>query len=263
MAQPSTTLMKIPRILVVGGSGEGKSSLINLLAKGIVADVNSGARGCTLKCADFGVNYLDSKYLLTDTVGFNEPEDGAVSHNDAIKCLVNFAKEHSKGFNLIVFVMRKGRITQSFQSTYEFFHKVLFNEEIPCILYLSGSEHDDDMNEWYKHNKGSFDHKYKFSEVISGTALIHKNPQLEAFLAPKRDETYRKMWEAIMFNAMPDPIGISTELIYWLKALNFIYYYFSLGGTFFKSKVRTDLETLLRKVNIDEASIKDMMVLIN
>jgi GTPase Era involved in 16S rRNA processing len=263
MAQTSAAIVKIPRILIVGGSGEGKSSLVNLLSNENKTVVSSGARGCTLKCEDFAVRYFDSNYLLTDTVGFNEPKDGgAVPHKDAIKCLIKFASEHAEGFNLIVFVMKKGRITQSFQSTYDFFYEVLFSEEIPCILYISGSEHDDDMDEWYKHNKRDFGHRYKFCEVVSGTALVHKNTQLAEFLRPKQEETYKKVWEAILFNTLPELIGIKTEISFWLKAINFIYYYFSFGGTFFKSKVKADLEKQLRGMGIEEKAIRDIMTLI-
>jgi hypothetical protein len=118
------------------------------------------------------------------------------------------------------------------------------------------------MDEWYKHNKRDFGHRYKFCEVISGTALVHKNAQLTEFLRPKKEETYKKVWEAILFNTLPEPIGIKTEISFWLKAINFIYYYFSFGGTFFKSKVKADLEKQLRGMGIEEKAIRDIMTLI-
>lgn len=264
MAQTSEAIVKIPRILIAGGSGEGKSSLVNLLSNENKATVSSGARGCTCECQDFRIRYLDSDYLLTDTVGFNEPDvGGAIPHKEAIKCLIKFAKDHSEGFNLIVFVMKKGRITQSFRSTYDFFYEVLFSEGIPCILYISGGEADDDMDKWYINNKQAFEYKFKFCEVISGTALDHKNAQLAELFRPKREETYRKLWEAIMFATLREPMSLKTEISFWLNAFNFIYYYFSFGGTMFKPKVKVDLEKQLHTMGFEEKTIIEIMALIH
>jgi predicted GTPase len=255
---------KSQRILIVGGSGEGKSSLINLLAAENLAVVSSGARGCTLKCEEFSIRHGDLDYFVFDTIGFNEPTDGGkVSHKDAIKSLVHFAKDHKDGFNLIVFVMRKNRITKTFKDTYEFFYEVLLNKEVPCILYVSGSEHDDDMSGWYKYNKQHFDQTFNFVEGVSGTSLTHTNPLLEAFLLPKRMETRKNMWEAIQHHARPVPFGITTDINAWLHAFNYLYYYFSFGGAFFKSTVKRDLEKQLRSMSYDEPTIRDIMQFIS
>lgn len=257
------TTFKPQRILIVGGSGEGKSSLINLLCDERKAETHSGAIGCTFQCADHIVQYKNSAYLLTDTVGFNEPDAGGkVSHRDAIKCLVNFAKTHEDGFNLIVFVMRRGRITKSFKETYEFFYQVLFSQEVPCVLYLSGSEYDDNMDEWFKHNKSHFEESFRFLQVVSGTTMVHLNPNLETFLAPKRAETRKKVWETIQYFARPESFRMMTGVNFWRRALNAVYYYFTFGGTLFKSQAKADIEKQLYSMQIDQKTINEIMTMI-
>ena len=180
------TTDKPQRILIVGGSGEGKSSLINVLCDKKTAETHSGAIGCTFQCADHIVQYRNSTYCLTDTVGFNEPEvGGKVSHKDAIKNLVNFAKKHEEGFHLIVFVMKRGRITKSFKETYDFFYQILFSQEVPCILYLSGSEHDDNMDEWYKHNKSTLRTILQISSSSLWNDVISSESKTGGILGPK------------------------------------------------------------------------------
>ena len=81
-------------------------------------------------------------------------------------------------------------------------------------------------------------------------------------MAPKRLETLNKMWETIEQFVRKEPFHMMTGISFWRKAMNFIYYYFTFGGTLFKSQAKVDIEKQLRTMHVDEPTIQDIMGMI-
>lgn len=247
---------------MVGASGSGKSSLINLLCGEVKATVGTGVRGCTFKCDDFLIQKENILYFLTDTAGFDEPNDGTVSHENAIKSLIKFAKEHRDGFNLIVFVMKQDRIKKSFVDTYNFFYQVLFSEEVPCIFYISHTEVQEDIDTWLNTEKKHFDGSFTYKQIICGTTKTSKNENLEKVFSPLRASTYKQMWLAIKEKSREEPFQMNASLSFWAKAFNAVYYIFSWGGKYFQAKVEIDLQKQLREMNVKEETIEEILKMI-
>ncbi|CAF1479675.1 unnamed protein product, partial [Adineta steineri] len=151
-------------VMIIGSTGEGKSSLINLLVGKEKAPTGDGPCGVTFDCSDYETTYLDIKYIFSDTIGLNECDTGTVPHKDAIRKLVSFARSHSQGFNLLIFVMKKGRFTDGFQNNHLIFYETLFNTKVPCILYVSQCEHDTPIDAWYTANSNHLG-QFHFKDV--------------------------------------------------------------------------------------------------
>lgn len=204
----------VNRILVIGQTGAGKSSLINLLAGKKVAKVSDSAKGCTFEFDSYQVDYNGEIFELIDTVGLNEESKGTAKPKDAMKMLIRFIKGNKRGFSCILFVMPKGRLTESFEKNHMLFCQTLLSGKTPAILFLGHCESDDPMNKWIKNeeNKQAL-MPYNFSDIVCGTA--QDGGRFAELLLPLRDETRDSVWESIAGHMLetPRPIEPSMHLL--------------------------------------------------
>ena len=163
--------------------------------------------------------------FFSDTVGLNEGERGTVPHQKAVRKIIDFARNHEKGFNLIVLVTRKGRISSNFEKNHLIFYKTLYSEEIPCILYVSGCEHDEPMDQWYTTNEKHFT-VFGFAAVVCGTTL-KKNGEADNILEPLRVQTRNNMWKAIRKHSLSERVAITPLFSLRQKILNIIWNFFT------------------------------------
>ncbi|KAG6378109.1 hypothetical protein JVT61DRAFT_13794 [Boletus reticuloceps] len=125
-----------------------------------VAKTSSGASSCTLDARHYDVTIQGRDFRIFDTVGLNEPQSlrdpdcliGAI--NKAYR-LVRFLSD-TGGINLLVFCVRRGRITTNMQQNYMLFHDFLCHKKVPVALVVTHLEHEEKMEDWWLYNNPHF-----------------------------------------------------------------------------------------------------------
>jgi GTPase Era involved in 16S rRNA processing len=252
---------KAKRVMFIGATGEGKSSIINLLIGTDKAKVGDGAHGVTFECQEYTVEHSHINYVLCDTVGLDEGTRGTIPHKEAIRTLVQFVKTYKNGFNLLIFVMKKGRIRADFNENYCVFAETIFSNRVPCVLYVSECEHDDPMDTWRLQNENDLK-EYKFSDIVCGTTLTSKVH--DDWWQIKREETKRALWNAIEKDALPNQIPITRHLTIWQRALNAVYIFLTHKPLFSGSSITKDkLIEILHNRGVDPDVIDEISSSIN
>ncbi|OXA61567.1 uncharacterized protein LOC110862874 [Folsomia candida] len=167
-------------VIVFGETGVGKSSLINMIVDKQIAETSDKAVGCTFEHQKY--SFLN--YNIFDTVGLGEPEGGTVSTKDAVGKLLELITvlKSSPGINLLILVMKKGRITESLKTNYELFVNIMTEKKVPVFLVITHADGEKEKNKWYVDNVDHFRrHKAHFHDVTTVCAKkgenVHKNMQ--------------------------------------------------------------------------------------
>lgn len=161
------------RVLVIGASCVGKSSLINLLIGKAEAPVSDSARGTTKEIKPYTSNYNDVNYEFNDTIGLDIGQN-IVKNFDGIKGIIEIAFD-LKGFSCVLFVIRKGAIDAMTENNYHLFINYIFGNKIPTGLIVTHCDDEDDMN-WYDNNKDILkDLNFNIAFAVCITSKIKPN----------------------------------------------------------------------------------------
>lgn len=129
----ASSIKRKKRILVIGNTGVGKSSIIRYMNATDKDNkpplVKRGQRGGTFH-TEF---YENDKFIFSDTIGFGETQQGTVPSEQVLDNLVDFLVGNMDGFNLILFVTNNDRIEKSVVKTYQIIDTII-TKEIPKIL---------------------------------------------------------------------------------------------------------------------------------
>ncbi|KAF9442784.1 hypothetical protein P691DRAFT_788977 [Macrolepiota fuliginosa MF-IS2] len=142
-------------VILFGGSGSGKSSLVNMLSNTVVTGVSNAARGCTLESDAFEVNIHGQSMTLWDTAGLDEGEGGSVLHSDAIIKLYQLIRNLRDGVSLLVFVMRMPRVTSSVPENWKLFRDIICQNRVPIIIVITGFDRGNG-DQWWRNNEETF-----------------------------------------------------------------------------------------------------------
>ena len=123
------------------------------------AKVGDGAPGQTFRSTAYPVEIDGKIYSLHDTVGLGEYSGGTVDSARAVRNLYRLVTDlsNSGGVHLLVFVMRRGRLTENIHKNYGLFHHVFCDSKVPIVIVITGCEDvEPTMDTWWINNESSF-----------------------------------------------------------------------------------------------------------
>ncbi|KDQ59830.1 hypothetical protein JAAARDRAFT_33403 [Jaapia argillacea MUCL 33604] len=199
--------LPVRNIIIFGESGCGKSSVINLLAGDHVADTSSTAAGCTFQSHKYTIA---SEYMVLnvfDTIGLNEGKGGAVASNVAIANLYKLVRKMDGGVNLLIYVIRGPRITESTSDNYRMFYEAFCQRNVPIVLVVTGLENEDPMDAWWDRNHYAFtNYRMEFSGHACITATPGKCDEQGHFMFEREyDESKPKVFHLILEYSLQSP----------------------------------------------------------
>jgi len=198
------------RVLVFGGTGEGKTSLLNCLT-GENKPTSSEARGCTFQTDQYTPRFWDNcNWTFYDTVGLNEPGGEDTSHAQAVKNLIDLLRTSTEGFNLIIMVMKQGKITATLEKNYELFVEGVSHNQVPVIGVVTGCENVEPMQRWVEENDHHFRmSKLRFGSLTAGCCAV--GGRFEGVYSELRQITRASVWQAVTRAAAPEPVIFLKE----------------------------------------------------
>ncbi|KAG1848062.1 hypothetical protein DFJ58DRAFT_842998 [Suillus subalutaceus] len=140
-------------IVIFGETGSGKISFINTITQRQLARTSNDARGCTSTPECYPVAISNSKYILIDTPGLNEPPEGTVPDAKAKKLLKGLLCElmssRSDDIGLLVYCVRREADPSTFVKAYDKFYSGICHKRIPIILVVKGWGNEQVMENWW------------------------------------------------------------------------------------------------------------------
>jgi len=123
------------------------------------AEVANRARGVTFESTVHPAKIDGKPYNLHDTVGLGEHSSGTADSAKAVRNLYRLVTDlsNSGGVNLLVFVIRQGRLTDTIHKNYVLFHHGFCDSKVPIVIILTHCEYvEPTMETWWIDNEASF-----------------------------------------------------------------------------------------------------------
>ncbi|KAG1737372.1 P-loop containing nucleoside triphosphate hydrolase protein [Suillus lakei] len=181
-------------VVLLGDSGAGKSSLVNLIAGTNIAMISSDVMGCTTRTDAHEILIQNNqnetlKVKLFDTPGLNEGSRGTVPDKEARRILKNLIGTLLKqgGIHLIMYCVRGERAIQTLRRNYALIHSQA-KRKVPIVLVVTCLEsYQPDMEAWWRVNERSISN---FGMTFAGHACITTDIMTGSKVMERRNQSY-------------------------------------------------------------------------
>ncbi|KAJ2924675.1 hypothetical protein H1R20_g12417, partial [Candolleomyces eurysporus] len=143
-------------IVFFGESGHGKSSVINMVLGYDKAATSSSAMGCTFKSTPYSYRVSGDDFVLWDTAGLNEGDQGTAPDMKAVASLYALLKKLEGGVSLLVFCIRAPRINDAAHKNWQLFQEIICQKRVPIVMAVTHLENEDSMDDWWTQNEIRF-----------------------------------------------------------------------------------------------------------
>ncbi|KAF9222611.1 P-loop containing nucleoside triphosphate hydrolase protein [Gyrodon lividus] len=153
---PSSTSNKAKAIDVVllGETGVGKSSVINLIAGATIAKVSPDSMTCTKTTARYTIEEKGRTFHLHDTPGLVDPSTGAEDYVDPIAKAQKLILSLNNGIgpDLLLFCVSKKGSMKALQRSYRLFCKIICRGKVPFALVITELGKEENADDWWKNH---------------------------------------------------------------------------------------------------------------
>lgn len=144
-----------PNVIIFGEAGVGKSSVLNLILGEDKAPVSADAKAYNDLNVRYDVTIDTQKYNFYD---MDEANVETLGCDDAIANLYKLVccLCETGGVNLLVFVVKCGRLSKSAQQNYALFYDTFCKRNVPIVIIVTCCENVEPMDSWWDQNKSRF-----------------------------------------------------------------------------------------------------------
>lgn len=243
----------ISKILIIGSSGVGKSSLVNLLIGKNSALVSDSPDGGTDVINNYKCNFNGTPYEFVDTIGFSLSRNGKIRNCEAISKIISLSFDPT-GYNCILFVIKSGRINELDENIYKLFVNYIFDSKIPIGLIVNQCD-EKPMNNWYINHKELLINKYKLKHnfCVCTTSKVWSDILTDNKFIELREESKNNIYRELRnYKSRATPIQLDNDSKY--KIINLFYKLLELCGI--KSNRKSLILKELKKAGASKEDIE-------
>lgn len=198
---------RIKRVLLFGRTGQGKSTIANMLVSGEMLEtpvfkMGDGLVGVTEKC----VGHSDRDHYVIDTVGLGEdprnrpnfrgPTD---AFDAAVGLITDFLERTGTEYSHILYVKAADRFDRLDERIFNIFRKIFKGTEPAFGLVVTKCKNPD---KWKVENEGSMQARYGHAIPLDRHAYVdfeprNDDPDLESIYKRKRQESLDRLDQAL------------------------------------------------------------------
>jgi hypothetical protein len=165
----------------------------------------------------YDIPFGDMSFAIFDTIGLEKPQMGIDGYLKAIERAYELIVKlgAAGGIHLLVFCLRRRRMTVTTQSNYRLFYECLCNTKVPIALVATGLESEVEMEDWWTRNKSYIEHHgIKSDGHACITAIQDETPREDL----KYTESQQRIGELMKTCALENE-AFSPELHSWFAKL--------------------------------------------